>query len=333
MGVNWFVTGGAGFIGCNLIHTLIEETSDRVFVYDDLSVGSRQDLSRVADFVTIDAGFSEEQLNDNCRVALIEGDILDYEHLQAAVKASHASVMVHLAANTGVAPSVENPRRDMEINVAGTFNCLEAARSAGIERFVFASSGAPAGEVVPPIHEEIAPHPVSPYGASKLAGEGYCSAYARTFGLTTVGLRFGNVYGPRSSHKSSVVAKFIGQALRGETLTIYGSGEQTRDFIYIADLVAAIRRSAEVPEIGGELFQIATSRETTVREMLDQLIACMEEAGLPAPEVTYSDPRTGDVMRNFSDTSKALRLLGWKSEFAIEDGLRETLKWYLAQRS
>ena len=133
-----------------------------------------------------------------------------------------------------------------------------------MKRFVFASSGAPVGEVKLPIHEELAPHPVSPYGASKLAGEGYCSAYYRTYGLETVALRFGNVYGPGSTHKGSVVAKFIRQALAGETLEIYGDGTQTRDFIYVDDLIKAIWQASRVPNIGGEESQIATNRETTL---------------------------------------------------------------------
>ena len=137
-------------------------------------------------------------------------------------------------------PSVENPRLDMECNVIGTLNMLEGARMHKVKRFIFASSGAPIGECEPPIHEEMAPHPVSPYGASKLAGEGYCSAYFRTFDVETIALRFGNVYGPGSGHKNSVVAKFIRQAMQGETLEIYGDGKQTRDFIYIDDLIQAI---------------------------------------------------------------------------------------------
>ena len=135
-----------------------------------------------------------------------------------------ADVVIHLAANTGVGPSVENPRMDCETNVTGTLNALEAARAAGAGRFVFASSGAPLGVQTPPLHEEMAPHPASPYGASKLAGEGYCSAWFHSFGVETVVLRFGNVYGEGSTRKASVVAKFIKRALAGEVLEIYGDG-------------------------------------------------------------------------------------------------------------
>jgi len=239
-----------------------------------------------------------------------------------------ADVIVHLAANTGVPKSVEDPRADCMNNVVGTFNYLEAARNNKVRRFIFASSGAPAGEVEPPIHEEMAPHPVSPYGASKLAGEGYCSAYFRSYGVETVALRFGNVYGPGSGHKSSVVAKFIRQALEGQPLEIYGDGSQTRDFIYIDDLIDAVWRAATMPGVGGETFQIATNAETSVREMLDLLVPILERNGLNVPPVQYSERRLGDVMRNYSDTSKAKIMLGWGAKMLLKVGLSKTVKYF-----
>jgi UDP-glucose 4-epimerase len=257
------------------------------------------------------------------------GSILDEQGVLRATEG--ADVIVHLAANTGVAPSVEDPRADCVTNVIGTLNCLEAARTFGVERFVFASSGAPIGECVPPIHEELAPHPVSPYGASKLAGEGYCSAYFRTFGVATVALRFGNVYGPNSGHKSSVVAKFIRSAMAGVPLEIYGDGGQTRDFIYIADLVRAIRAAASVEGVGGEIFQIATSAETTVSELVTRLLPALEEAGFSDVPTFFGLPRVGDVRRNFSDTRKAAERLGWRAETELDEGLSRTVRWFAGQ--
>jgi UDP-glucose 4-epimerase len=216
----------------------------------------------------------------------------------------------------------------MEANVIGTFNMLEASRRNQVKRFVFASSGAPIGEVEPPIHEELAPHPVSPYGASKLACEGYCSAYYRSFGLQTVALRFGNVYGPGSKHKSSVVAKFIKRAAKGQTLEIYGDGTQTRDFIYIDDLARAILLAASREGVGGEAFQIATNSETTVAEVAERLKAVFEKSGLGFPEVSYTAPRVGDVKRNFSDTSKAKATLGWAPLVALQEGIEQTVSWF-----
>jgi len=234
-----------------------------------------------------------------------------------------------LAANTGVPKSVEDPRADCMNNVVGTFNFLEAARNNKVRRFIFASSGAPAGEVEPPIHEEMAPHPVSPYGASKLAGEGYCSAYFRSYRVETVALRFGNVYGPGSGHKSSVVAKFIRQALEGQPLEIYGDGSQTRDFIYIDDLIDAVWRAATMSGVGGETFQIATNAETSVREMLEILAPALEKNNIKVPSIIYSEKRLGDVMRNYSDTSKAQAMLGWQVHMSLDRGLEETVRSFL----
>jgi UDP-glucose 4-epimerase len=245
--------------------------------------------------------------------------------------AAGADVIVHLAACTGVEPSVSDPALDCTVNVFGTLNTLEAARHNKVQRFVFASSGAPIGECEPPIHEELPPHPVSPYGASKLAGEGYCSAYYWSFGIDTVALRFGNVYGPGSGHKTSVVAKFLRNAMAGKRLEIFGDGQQTRDFIFIEDLVRAIRLAATVDDIGGETFQIATNAETTVGELVEKLLPAMQEAGIPPVEVRHTAPRVGDVQRNYSNTAKAREMLGWQAEVKLTDGLRRTVAWFVEQ--
>lgn len=218
-------------------------------------------------------------------------------------------------------------------NVVGTLNCLEAARHGTVTRFIFASSGAPLGVVDPPMHEEKAPRPCSPYGASKLAGEGYCSAYWHSYGLETVSLRFGNVYGPHSSHKSSVVARFIQQALAGEPLVINGDGGQTRDFIYVGDLVQAIRQAATMPGIGGHLFQVATARETTVLELASVLVEVLRDHGVTSVGLQHGPRRIGDVRRNYSDTSKARQLLEWEARTALRDGLAHTVAWFLDQRA
>ena len=262
-------------------------------------------------------------------VELVVGDILGEELALRA--AEGAEVIVHLAANTGVAPSVEDPRSDCLANVIGTLNYLEAARHDDAKRFVFASSGATIGEVEPPIHEEMTPHPVSPYGASKLSGEAYCSAYFRTFGVETVSLRFGNVYGPLSSHKSSVIAKFIKRAMRGEVLEIYGDGAQTRDFIYVEDLTRAVRLAATAEGVGGEVFQIATNAEISIQEMVEELLPILDAVGIKDVEVKQAAPRLGDVMRNYSDTSKAARTLGWRAEVCLKEGLRCTVDWFMDQ--
>lgn len=325
--MNWLITGGCGFLGTALIRRLIARGDQSIRVLDNLSTGTREDLEEVSEYSELTAQDIHSAPNG---VEMVVGDIMD-EAL--AIKATKGcDIIVHFAANTGVGPSVENPRSDMLANVVGTFNYLEAARLNRIPRFIFASSGAPAGEVEPPIHEELPPHPVSPYGASKLAGEGYCSAYKRTYGIDTVMLRFGNVYGPGSLHKSSVVAKFISRALVGKPFEIYGDGSQTRDFIYIDDLIDAVLLAAITPGIGGEAFQIATSYETTVGEVASRLVQTLASAGVGNVEIINAETRLGDVKRNFSDTTKARKLLGWQPKVALEEGLMKTVAYFLTKQ-
>jgi UDP-glucose 4-epimerase len=329
--VKWLITGGCGFIGTSLIAYLRNHQPEaRIIVLDNFSVGTPADLGEVCDFNTSTNDNLDTDTVDTLfkasPVILVEGDIRNEDH--CLTTSGNVDVIVHLAANTGVGPSVEDPRGDMVSNVVGTFNMLEAARQNQVKRFIFASSGAPAGEVEPPIHEELAPHPVSPYGASKLAGEGYCSAFYRSFGLETVCLRFGNVYGPGSGHKSSVVAKFIKKALSGKPLEIYGDGKQTRDFIYIEDLVRAILLVSSIPEASGETFQIATSREHTINEIVEIMIPILINAGVPDVKVIKAMPRIGDVFRNYSDTSKALSLLNWSASISLREGFEKTVKWF-----
>jgi len=329
--VNWLVTGGCGFLGTSFIRSLLDEGGHSVRVVDNLSVGTRTDLASVGDFVEASPEAVGPMGTAGAYIELIAGDILD--EALALRAAEGADVIVHLAANTGVAPSVEDPRKDCMSNVIGVLNYLEAARHGGVKRFVFASSGAAVGEVEPPLHEELASHPVSPYGSSKLAGEGYCSAYYRTFGVETVALRFGNVYGPLSGHKNSAVARFIKRAMEGETLEVYGDGTQTRDFIYVGDLIRAIKLAATVEGAGGEVFQIATSSETSVQELIDKLLPVLAAAGMKDVEVRQTAPRLGDVQRNYSDTSKAASILGWRAEVALDEGLSRTVDWFMDQES
>lgn len=328
--MNWLITGGCGFIGRNLIQNLLDEGGHSIRVVDNLSVGSREELALVSGFTESAADVVTFPVLTSTPVELIVGDILD-ERLAAKV-AQDMDIVVHLAANTGVAPSVADPRMDCVTNVLGTFNYLEAARANNVKRFVFASSGAPAGECEPPIHEELPPHPVSPYGASKLAGEGYCSAYYRTFGVETVALRFSNVYGPLSSKKESVVAKFIKKAIAEEPLEIYGDGLQTRDFLYIDDLIHAVRLAGATPDIGGETFQIAAAKETTVAEIAERLKQLFQDCENSKNVcISYLEPRLGDVKRNFSDTGKAKNRLGWQPQMLLDQGLRATLAWFMGQ--
>ena len=309
--MHWLITGGCGFIGRNLLRHLLGEPSAVFRIIDDVSSGTREELRAVTEFSEIGADDTKVQWADWRRstVEFVKADIRDAE--VASRVAAGADVVVHLAANTGVAPSVEDPMHDCTTNVLGTLNYLEACRHNGVKRFVFASSGAPIGECNPRIHEELAAHPVSPYGASKLAGEAYCSAYARSFGIETVALRFGNCYGPLSNHKSSVVAKFIREALAGMTWEVYGDGNQTRDFIFVEDIAEAILLAATAAAVGGEVFQIASNGETSVLDLASKLADVLKAHGINPPTIRYASPRIGDVKRNYSDTTKArLALVG-----------------------
>lgn len=323
--MNWLITGGCGFIGRALIRHLKNDASQRIRVFDNLSVGSLEDLAEEGEFVTLP--IDDEALNWDANLSFVRGDILDAEALQKAV--AGADIVIHLAANTGVGPSVEDPMGDCKTNVIGVLNMLEACRQEKTPRVVFASSGAPLGVQEPPLHEEMAAHPASPYGASKLAGEGYCSAYYHCFGVETVVLRFGNVYGEGSTKKASVVAKFIKQALAGETLEIYGDGTQTRDFIYIGDLIEAVYLAGTKKDIGGEVFQIATNKETTMSELTNTLVEAIEEVACVKANWINGVSRQGDVARNYSDTSKAKEKLGWQANTSLYEGLRKTVRFFV----
>ena len=318
--LRWLITGGCGFIGSSLIATLLRENPQTcIRVLDNFSVGTKEDLFEAISFIEGNQDIKPEEIE------FVEGDVRDFDICNKSC--DDIDAIVHLAANTGVAPSVENPRYDMEANVNGTFNMLEAARQNNVKKFIFASSGATIGEAEPPIHEEKVQKPVSPYGASKLAGEAYCSAYFRTFGIQTVSLRFGNVYGPLSKHKNSVVAKFLRQAFAGAPLEIYGDGSQTRDFIYIDDLIQAIILSV-MSDAGGEAFQIATYRETTVNEIADKIRNLMERETGHKVTIVHGESRLGDVRRNYSDISKAKRVLGYTPAFDLDKGLENTFEYF-----
>lgn len=325
--MSWLISGGCGFLGTSLIERILKvDTAAGIRIIDDLCVGRRADLATVCEFVERDPESLDSPAAAGGPVELVIGDIRDFGLVQRAAQGAHA--VVHLAASTGVLPSIENPRKDLEVNVIGTFNLLEAARQSSVERFIFASSGAPLGECSPPVHEGLPARPISPYGASKLAGEGYCSAYNGSFGVNTVALRFGNVYGPGSNHKTSVVATFIKQALAGETLVIYGDGDQTRDFIFIEDLIDAVVGAVDA-DVGGEVFQIASQRETTINELATLLCETILEVTGIDPAMRRIAPRRGEMRRNYSDISKVKAALGWQPKWNLRDGLRATVEWFI----
>lgn len=302
------VTGGAGFIGVNLARAL-RRVGARTVAYDSFVTGNRADAEA--------AGYDE----------IVEGDIRDSVGL---AKAAHGvGAVVHLAARTGVVDSIEDPRGDAETNVIGTLNALLAARDGGAGAFVFASSGAPLGSVEPPGHEGLAPRPLSPYGASKLAGEGLCSAFAGSYGLSATALRFTNVYGPYSYHKGSVVALWLKQVLDGEPLVVYGDGEQTRDFLAVDDLCdAVIAALVRRPTAG--LYQLGTGTETSVNDLVEILVELFPDR---AVQVSREPERPGEIRRAFSDISRARAELGYDPSTDLTDGLRMTAEWFRSEYS
>lgn len=297
------VTGGCGFVGVNLIPALLERSRE-VRVLDNLTTGRREDV-------------------ETFHVELLVGDIRNEADATRAMQG--VDEVIHLAAHTRVMDSIEDPRTNFEVNALGTLNLLLSASKAGVKKFVMASTGgAILGEKEPPVHEEMVARPLSPYGASKLAGEGYLSAFHGSYGLATVALRFSNVYGPYSYLKASAVAAFCKRVLLGQPLTIYGDGNQTRDFLYTGDLVAAVLQALEKAP-GGEVFQIASGRETSVNE----LIAAMREVVPEARFEAKREPaRRGEIIRNYSDISKAQRVLGYSPQTDLKTGLRKTWDWF-----
>lgn len=295
-----FITGGAGFIGANLVKYLLDREGYDITVYDNLSTGSKANLDKaIADS------------NQKGKVRFIQADILDFDPLLCAVL-GHSAV-IHLAAHTRVLESVADPKENFEVNVIGTFNLLEAARKNKIKKFVFASSNAAVGEQKPPINERMVPKPLSPYGATKLYGEALCSAYYNSYSLRTISLRFANAYGPYSDHKTSVVAKFLRLAKEGRNLEIYGDGMQTRDFIHVQDIAQAIHLIIAHDESGctspwGEVFQIATGKETAIINLAKMLLRL---AGLPEQLITFAPQVEGEIRKNFSDITEASKIFGF----------------------
>jgi UDP-glucose 4-epimerase len=303
------VTGGAGFIGSNLVDLLLERGDD-VSVVDDLSSGKESNLA-----AALDRG-----------ARLHRADIRDAEAVAEIAGRERPELIFHLAAQIDVRVSVARPAYDARTNVEGTINVLEAARSAGARRFVFASTGgAIYGETeVVPTPEDTAARPMAGYGQSKFCAEQYLGLYERLHGLSTVALRFGNVYGPRQDPhgEAGVIAIFTGKVLTGGRPKVFGDGRQTRDYIYVGDLVEAIAAAGD-RDVGGAV-NIGTEEETTVLELIDALRDAAE-VGDGAFEPEFAEARLGEVERSCLAVGRAREVLGWESRVDVREGVRRTL--------
>jgi len=298
------VTGGAGFVGATLVRRLAG-TGYLVRVLDNYSTGDPSYLGGV------DA-------------ELVEGDIRDGRALDAALAGMDA--VVHLAAAGSVIASIADPAANFDVNVVGTFRVLDAARRAGVERTVQASTGgALIGDATPPVTERSLPKPISPYGASKLAGEGYAHAFAAAYGLRTVALRFANAYGPWSARKQGAMTLFFRAIHAGQPIVIYGDGSASRDYTHVDDISRAIELALERDVPGGTALHIASGVETTVRELAD---LCRAAAGVPDHPVEYRPGRAGEVGRNFASYDLARQVLGYAPSVSREDGIRRTWRWF-----
>ncbi|MFM7064133.1 MAG: NAD-dependent epimerase/dehydratase family protein [Actinomycetes bacterium] len=308
------VTGGAGFIGSTLVDRLLAD-GWTVTAVDNLSSGRPANLEAAATH----AGFS-----------FVELDIRD-QGLAAVVAAAAPDVVFHLAAQIDVRVSVADPALDAGINVVGTLNVLEAARQAGVRKVVFASSGGTIyGDVEPdriPVDESYPQHPVSPYGVSKKVATDYLFAYAELHGLDFTSLALANVFGPRQDPhgEAGVVAIFAGRLLAGEQCKVFGDGGQTRDYVYVDDVVDAFARAATAGS--GELCNIGTGVETSVNDLYRTMA---DNAGVPdGPE--YAPARAGELARSALDASKAGRVLGWVPQTDLRTGTASVLEWFRAQ--
>jgi len=298
----FLVTGGAGFIGSHLVDELVSR-GYKVVVLDNFWSGRMENVS---------------QHLKSAVFKLVDGDVRDRRVVRDAMDGVDA--VVHLAALIDVEESVNNPVETHDVNVTGTLNVLEEAVRKDIERFVYASSTAVYGEANPlPLKEDCPPKPVSPYAASKASAECYCRAFYRSYRLETVILRYFNVYGPRQEHNpySGVIARFLNNASRGEPLVVYGDGEQTRDFIYVGDVVEATMLALESANLAGETFNVCTGKSTTINE-LAQIVKEVTGRNL---QIILDKPRKGDLKNNYGDPAKAEEILEFKAKVTLIKGL------------
>ncbi|HNW58483.1 MAG TPA: SDR family oxidoreductase [bacterium] len=305
----YLVTGGAGFIGSHIVETLLQR-GETVRVLDNFSTGKRENIKPFLD-----------------KIEFFEGDVRSYHIVRDAVDGS--DFVLHQAALPSVPRSVKDPITSNEVNVVGTLNILDAARDAKVKRLIYASSSSIYGDLETlPKTEDMLPKPLSPYAVAKLAGEKYCQVFTKIYGLETVSLRYFNVFGPRQdpfSQYSAVIPKFIEMIRNGQQPLVYGDGEQSRDFTYVANVVHANLLACEegLEELPGEVFNIACGKRITI----NVLIQYINELLGTQVEVQYAQPRAGDVKHSLANIGKARQFLGYEPKIEFRKGLEKVVQW------
>ncbi|WP_416147706.1 NAD-dependent epimerase/dehydratase family protein [Salipaludibacillus sp. HK11] len=305
------VTGGAGFIGSHLVDLLVERDHE-VIILDDLSSGNKKNI------------------NPSPLVSFIEGDVRNEQIVMDTFR-QYPTIdsVVHLAAQSKVGPSLKSPQMDLDINVLGTVNVLEQARKHDVANFVISSSAAVYGHVESlPVSEQATPAPLSPYGVSKLSGEEYVKAYGRLYGLDVSVLRFSNVFGPRQSAatEAGVITIFIEQLLAGSAPMIEGDGQQTRDFIYVKDVVSAVANCLDMPDKTSHdrVYNVSTETMTSIEDLLRILCSAVDQPFKPI----YREERQGDIKHSYLTNKKLSDAFDWSPQTSLQDGLRETVEYY-----
>ena len=310
----YLVTGGAGFIGSNIAHRLVEQ-GHYVRIIDNFSTGKRENIADIAD-----------------KIDLIEGDI---RYLNTVTKAMDGiDYVIHQAALPSVPRSVETPIESNDVNINGTLNILYAAKEAGVKRLVYAASSSAYGDTPTlPKVETMKPNPLSPYAVNKLTAEMYCSVFTRVYGLETVALRYFNIFGPRqdpNSYYSAVIPKFIKALLLDQPPIIFGDGEQSRDFTYIENVINANLLACKAPaEAAGHVVNIACGERITLNQLVQELNELLGKDIHP----THGAPRAGDIKHSLADISLAGKLIGYKPEVKIPEGLKRTVEWFLENKN
>lgn len=307
------VTGGAGFIGSHIVDRLLNE-GIKVRVLDNLSTGDKKNVSQHTNKKTFQ---------------FIEADIRNMNQVKKAIKGVDA--VFHQAALVSVTRSVEDPILSNDINVKGTINLLKASTNAKVKRFVLASSCAVYGDTKTlPNHEKLEPKPLSPYAADKLAIENYAKVFNKIYGIETVSLRYFNVYGPRQKPGpySGVISVFINNLLQNKAPTIYGDGEQQRDFVNVKDVVEANILAVTKKNAAGDVFNVSTASPITINKLLETIQRIMSKTTL---KPIYKKPRSGDIKFSYADITKIQKSLGYKPNIQLENGLNELIKWQSIQ--